>query len=282
MCETEFEKATEVDNLVVAPVSDVRPRVFGFDNLPVDSLGGYLVWVVAIDGGGVEELGDNAIDIVGVRDRQGFPVLEYVAPVALVGDEPLAVLVVDADVKEIPRATGVSVSAGECEWQVLHKETVQLMVLLRKHQFFETAVGNLLGQSAKEAAVLLCEGAVERGDMLGKSGTVYRIVVTIKASAHGVEERVGEMACHACLIGCVLDAVVLPDDSAKGGCGLGDGGLHLCGSVRLLHKTQTATYLRGILHHIADVVPRMGFACGEGLFQMRKYSTAHAFGLRFG
>ncbi len=125
----QLQEAAEVDNLVVAPIADVRPRVLRLDDFPIDALGGNLIGVVAVCRSGIEELGDDAVGVVGIGEREGFPVLENVAPVALIGDKTMAVLVVDTDVEQVPRAARVAMAARESKRQVLHEKAVELVVL---------------------------------------------------------------------------------------------------------------------------------------------------------
>ena len=55
---------------MVAPIADIRPRVFGFDDLPVDAFGGHFVWVIAIGCRCIEELGDDAIGEIWIGDNR--------------------------------------------------------------------------------------------------------------------------------------------------------------------------------------------------------------------
>ena len=143
---TEFEQAAEVDNLVVAPVADVRPRVLRLYHLPVYALGGNLIGVVAINGGGVEELRDDTVRIERIGQGERLPVLEDVAPVALISNDTLAFGVVDTDVKQVPRARRVAVAAGEGQRQVLQEEAMELEVLTIQHALLQRRVVHLLGQ----------------------------------------------------------------------------------------------------------------------------------------
>ena len=143
---TEFEQAAEVDNLVVAPVADVRPRVLGLYHLPVYALGGYLIGVVAVNGGGVEELRDDTVRIERIGQGERLPVLEDVAPVALISNDTLAFGVIDTDVKQVPRARRVAVAAGEGQRQILQEEAMELEVLTIQHALLQRRVVHLLGQ----------------------------------------------------------------------------------------------------------------------------------------
>ena len=99
-----LEQAQQVDDLVVAPVADVAPRVVGVGHLPVDAVARDAVGVVAVDRRRVDELGDDVGEVAGERLQQRLPVLEDVAPVALVRQQ-LAALVV-ADVGSRSGSTG--------------------------------------------------------------------------------------------------------------------------------------------------------------------------------
>ena len=143
---TEFEQAAEVDNLVVAPVADVRPRVLRLYHLPVYALVGNLIGVVAVNGSGVEELRDDTVCIERVRQGERLPVLEDVAPVALISNDTLAFGVIDTDVKQVPRARRVAVAAGEGQRQVLQEEAMELEVLTIQHALLQCRIVHLLGQ----------------------------------------------------------------------------------------------------------------------------------------
>ena len=79
------EQALQVDDLVVAPVTEVGPGVVGFGDFPIHAFGGDAVGVVAVGAGGIEEGGEHARKGGGETQAEGFPVLEDVAPVALPG-----------------------------------------------------------------------------------------------------------------------------------------------------------------------------------------------------
>ena len=54
-------------------------------------------------------------------------------------------LILHADIKEVPWTTGVAVTARECEWQVLHEEAVELVVLTLLHRLVEFGMRDGLG-----------------------------------------------------------------------------------------------------------------------------------------
>ena len=113
-----FQQLQEVDHLVIAPIADVRPRVVRVQHLPVEAVAHDAIWVVAIGGGGAGKLEDHALDVTGKRKSQRFPVLENVAPVALVIEYPLAVLGLHFDGEDVPRPAGIAVTPAERQRQV--------------------------------------------------------------------------------------------------------------------------------------------------------------------
>ena len=113
MTETEFEQFEQIDNLMVSPVADIRPRVLGFNHFVVNAFVRDAVGVISVRGSGIEELSDDMIDEQGIGIGQCFPVLEDIAPVALVGHDGLTVFVLHAYVEEVPRSGGVTVTTAE-------------------------------------------------------------------------------------------------------------------------------------------------------------------------
>ena len=65
--------------------------------------------------------------------------------------------------------------------------------------------------------VFVCQSMVEGVTVLCKSGTRDLIIVAIEATTHGIEERVGKMACIVGLIRRGLYAIVLRHYLAKVG-----------------------------------------------------------------
>ena len=276
---TEFEQAAEVDNLVVAPVADVRPRVLGLYHLPVYALGGNLIGVVAVNGSGVEKLRDDTVRIERVRQGERLPVLEDVAPVALISNDTLAFGVIDTDVKQVPRARRVAVAAGEGQRQILQEEAMELAILTVQHALLQRRVVHLLGQLRQESAVAFCQSTVEVSDMAGKGAGVDAVVVAIEPAAHGVEEGVGEVACHARLVGGLLYAVVLPYNSPQVVGGLLHGFLYLFYGVGLREALHTRPDLGSVERHIAYLVPCPLAVGVEGERTMRQCCTANALAL---
>ena len=59
-------------------------------------------------------------------EREGLPVLEDVAPVALVGEDAAALVVPDVDVESVPRSARVAVASAEPEGQVLERQSLEI------------------------------------------------------------------------------------------------------------------------------------------------------------
>ncbi len=124
-----LQQPQQVDDLVVAPVADVAPRVGGVGHLPVDAVTRDPVGVVALDRGGVHELRDDVDEVGGRRLQQRLPVLEDVAPVALVRQQRVAPVVAHVDREAVPWSARVAVAAREAEWQVLEHEAHEVGVV---------------------------------------------------------------------------------------------------------------------------------------------------------
>ena len=116
----DFQQFEQINDLVVTPITDIGPWVFGFDHLPVDSFVRDTVRVVTVCRSRIEELGDNMVDKERIRHRKRFPVLEYIAPVALISHNRLSLLVLHADGEQVPRTRRIAVPATECQRQILH------------------------------------------------------------------------------------------------------------------------------------------------------------------
>ena len=119
--DAEFEQLQQVDDLVITPIADVAPGVVGFLDFPVNAFLGDSVRVIAINGGGVDELRDHVLDEVGIAERERLPVLENIAPIALVGEQALAEFVFQSDRELVPWATRVTMTPAECDRQILKR-----------------------------------------------------------------------------------------------------------------------------------------------------------------
>ena len=79
-----FQQFLQVNDLMVAPVADIRPRVVRLRNFPFNPLARDAVRIVAVGGRGVQKFRNQAFAASGIGERQRLPVLENVAPVALI------------------------------------------------------------------------------------------------------------------------------------------------------------------------------------------------------
>ena len=91
--------------------------------------------------------------------------------------------------------------------------------------------------------------------MACKGAGVDAVVVAIEAAAHGVEEGVGEVASHARLVGGLLYAVVLTDNSPQVVGSLLHGFLYLFYGIGLRKSLHTRPDLGSVKRHIAYLVP---------------------------
>ena len=137
----QFEQLEQVDDLVIAPIADVAPGVVGFLDLPVDTLLGDAVRVVAINSGCIDELGDHVFDEVGEAECKCLPILKDIPPVALVRQQALTGLVLEADLELVPGTTRIAVAPAKRDGQVFHRQAPQLCIpalIDKTHKFIET------------------------------------------------------------------------------------------------------------------------------------------------
>ena len=156
---------------------------------------------------------------------------------------------------------------------------MELEILTIQHALLQRRVVHLLGQLRQESAVAFCQGMVEVSDMVGKGAGVDAVVVAIEPAAHGVEEGVGEVTSHARLVGGLLYAVVLTDDSPQVVGGLLHGFLYLFYGVGLRKALHTRPYFGSIKRHVAYLVPCPLAVGVEGERTMRQCCTANALAL---
>ena len=201
---------------MVPPITDVRPWILGFNHFVFYSFAGYLVRIVAVCGSGVEEFCNDMIDIKRVGNGQRFPVLEDIAPIALIGYNRIALFVLHTNIEQVPRPRRVTVTATESQGQVF----VVFAEFLR-------------------IVSIRC----------------LRRIIQIVAAAHGVKQHIGKMSCIVMLISRLLDTVVLCHDAPQCVGGLLHGRFDMTDSIGLRNKTHEFMYRYGILRHIADVVP---------------------------
>ena len=186
----ELEQLLQVNDLVIAPVADVTPRIIRVLDLPVDAFLGDAIRVVTVDRRRVDEFGDHALDEFGKAERQRFPVLEDVAPVALVGEERLALGVADANRELVPWPARVAVTAPEGDRQVLVTQPLQLQVTGFAGLVEELARGQGIRQAIEQDPVAQEDGAIERADRPAQIAGVDRVLVMEHAAAEDIEHDV--------------------------------------------------------------------------------------------
>ena len=102
-----------------SPITDVRPGVFGFDHFPLEAFIRDTVGVITVCRGRVEELGNDMIRIERIAVRECLPVLEDIAPVALIAYHRLTFLILHADREQVPGSRRITVTTTERERQIL-------------------------------------------------------------------------------------------------------------------------------------------------------------------
>ncbi len=159
---------------------------------------------------------------------------------------------------------------------------MQLVVLFLNDTILKSTVSDCLRQRGKEGFVFFSERTIEGSNMLSESLTIDIVVVTVKATSHRVEERVSKMSCIVCLIGRVLDTIVLPNDSTKVVSCLLQGKFHLIYGIGLLQEMHVTAHLCAVLHDITDIIPHFLLVGCELQLGMSKGCTTHTFRLWFG
>ncbi|CAI8437392.1 MAG: Uncharacterised protein [Cryomorphaceae bacterium] len=124
-----FEEFQQVDDLMIPPVADVRPRVVRFDRFPVESVFSDAVRVVPIESCCVEEFVNHSLHKLWVAVCKCFPILEDITPVSLVVEDFRTVLFVTCvDGKFIPRARRIAMAAAKLQRQVLEAQAFKIEI----------------------------------------------------------------------------------------------------------------------------------------------------------
>ncbi len=184
-----LDEAGEVDDLVVAPVADVRPGVVRVVHLPVEAFARDAVRVVPVGRARVQEAHDERLQVGRVGEAQGLPVLEDVPPVPLVAEGQLALLSAYVDGERVPRAARVSVPAAEGEGQELSQVTLEIRV--DSGVFEELAHGPLVGPARDAVGVAREDGRGDRGQVVDEGRARLACPEGEQAAPHGVVEGVG-------------------------------------------------------------------------------------------
>src|SRR5579871_1438866 len=125
---------------MVAPIADVAPRIARVADLPVHAVARDAIRVVAVRCRRVEKNGYDLIEQRRVTLRQTLPILKYVAPIALIGQNRIAVLIFQLNGKAIPRSARITVAPAERQRQIFVRQTEKLTVVLASNflmQFLE-------------------------------------------------------------------------------------------------------------------------------------------------
>src|SRR6266446_9145993 len=107
-----FEQPQQVNDLMVAPISDMTPWILGVADLPVNAVARDAIWVVAIRGRSIEKHADHLFEPGGIALRQALPILEDVAPVALIGEKRTASFVLNVNIESVPGPARIAVTTA--------------------------------------------------------------------------------------------------------------------------------------------------------------------------
>ncbi len=131
----DLKKFLQVNNLVIAPIPDIRPRIIGLNGFPVEAVFGNPIWIVAIEGGSIQELENHTGNKFGIRMRQSFPVLKNIPPVTFVVQNFSTVcFIFNVYGKIIPRTARIAVPAAEFQRQILYRKPDQVIVIAFRHK----------------------------------------------------------------------------------------------------------------------------------------------------
>ncbi len=169
------------------------PRVVRLRDLPVDTVAGDAVGVVAVGRGGVEEDARPCRPRTPGTLRQGLPVLEDVAPVALVVEPRVAVLVAKADLRTGSTGGWVAVPAAERQRQVLTGQTPQVDVPAGVGDRDEIIGPQPVRQCAQHLGTAGGGRRAPLGDERPDITRVDEVPVGGDAAAHVVEQHVGRV-----------------------------------------------------------------------------------------
>ena len=125
----QLQKLQQINNLVIAPVTNTCPGIVGLGFLPVDTGSGDSIGVVTIRSGRVNKLADHRFNIVRNRDTKSFPVLEDIAPVALKIQQLRTIVLFHLNREFIPGSRRVAMAAAKRKWQVFHTQTLQAGII---------------------------------------------------------------------------------------------------------------------------------------------------------
>ena len=203
----QLQQLEQVDDLVVAPVPDVAPGVVRLLDLPVDARLGDAVGVVAVHGRAIDELGDHVFREPREAECQGFPVLEDVAPVALVPVQRIAIPVPQPDGELVPRPARVAMAAPDGDRQVLEAQPFELRVAAARDHGSQFVEAQGLWKGIQQRPRALVDGLVEGADRLAEVARRDLVPARERAAAQHVKHHVGIVVCSDLFLGRALEGV---------------------------------------------------------------------------
>ena len=278
-----LEQLEHVDDLVVVPVPDVRPRVAGLRDLPVDARARDPVGVVAVRRGRVEEHGHHRLDVLRERPGERLPVLEDVAPVALELEQRIAGRVPQRDPELVPRAARIAVPAAERERQVLRREAHEVDVAVGHRDRDQLVGAQVGGQRGQDDGAAQRGRAAALGDERAHVGRGDRVAVGGQAAAHRVEQDVGQVVGGGELVPGLLGGVGRAEDRRQVGPGAREVRVELGGErPRLAQHRLQRDHLGGILVDVGRDAPALLLAGGQGEPSGDQVGPAFAADVRLG
>ena len=211
----QLQELLQVDDLVISPVADIAPGVVGLLDFPVDTLLGDAIRIVSIHRRCVDELGDHVLDEFRIAEGQRFPVLKDVAPVAFVGEQPVAELVLELDGKAVPGAARVAVAAAECNGKVFVAEPLQLRIAVRPDLRDQLIEVERIREAAEQGLTARVNAPVEMPHGLREVARRYVVLIVENAAAQDIEQHVRIMMAADGFLCRYLEAVACGHDARE-------------------------------------------------------------------
>jgi len=64
-----LEEFQQIDDLVIAPIANIRPRIVGFNGFPIETAFGHAVGVIAVKSGCIEKFVNHSLNELWVGMR---------------------------------------------------------------------------------------------------------------------------------------------------------------------------------------------------------------------
>ena len=188
-----LQQPEQIDDLVIAPVTDVAPRVVRVFDLPINTRARDAIRIVTIRRRSVQKDGDHGFETERITLREAFPVLKNVAPVALIIVKRLPRFIACADGETIPRTTRVAVATAKSKRQILAREANQLRIGSHLHSHAQLCNVHLLRQRIQPRGVAGMNRNVPGADETGEINRRKTVTIRQRSTAHAVEQDVREM-----------------------------------------------------------------------------------------